>query len=82
MVVVYASFSLRRRIGNRNWRRLHYTTFGIFTLATAHGLTSGTDTRTTWMLTLYLAAVGAVVTATAWRALTSTPRPTPARNVA
>ena len=27
MIVIYASFSLRRRIGVRNWRRLHYLTF-------------------------------------------------------
>ena len=43
MVVVYASFSLRKRIGARNWRRLHWATYLIFALATVHGLTAGTD---------------------------------------
>ena len=43
MVVVYASFSLRKRIGARNWRRLHWATYLIFGLATVHGLTAGTD---------------------------------------
>ena len=35
MVIVYASFSLRKRIGVRNWRRLHWATYGIFAAATA-----------------------------------------------
>lgn len=69
MVVVYASFSLRKRIGARNWRRLHWTTYLVFALATIHGLAAGTDSGTTWALALYGAATGAVLTATAWRTL-------------
>jgi hypothetical protein len=30
MLLIYVSFSLRRRIGARNWRRLHYLTFAVF----------------------------------------------------
>jgi methionine sulfoxide reductase heme-binding subunit len=67
MVVVYASFSLRRRIGARNWRRLHWATYTIFGAATAHGLLAGTDTP--WIRPLYVTAVGAVIAATVWRAL-------------
>jgi sulfoxide reductase heme-binding subunit YedZ len=70
MLVVYASFSVRRRIGARNWRRLHWFTYLIFVLATLHGLAAGTDSGTTWALALYGAATGAVLAATAWRALT------------
>jgi sulfoxide reductase heme-binding subunit YedZ len=69
MLVVYASFALRRRIGARNWRRLHWATYLVFALATVHGLAAGTDSGTTWALALYGAATGAVLTATAWRAL-------------
>ena len=69
MVVVYASFSLRKRIGARNWRRLHWGTYLVFTLATLHGLAAGTDSGRPWALALYGGAVGAVVAATAWRAL-------------
>jgi sulfoxide reductase heme-binding subunit YedZ len=70
MIVVYASFSLRKRIGTRNWRRLHWATYGIFAAATAHGLAAGTDTSRPWAFGLYLGAVGSVAAATAWRALT------------
>ena len=81
MLVVYASFSLRSRIGQKNWRRLHWATYGLFVAATAHGLMAGSDSGAGWALSLYLGAVGAVSAATAWRALTSAararPRPTP-----
>ena len=32
-ILVYASFSLRRRIGFRAWRALHWATYGVFALA-------------------------------------------------
>ena len=69
MLVVYSSFALRRRIGVRNWRRLHWATYLIFALATVHGLAAGTDSSGRWALAFYGAATGAVVAATAWRAL-------------
>lgn len=67
--LVVASFPLRKRIGARAWRRLHWTTYAIFVLVTAHGLTAGTDSSRPWAFALYLGAVGAVGFATAWRAL-------------
>jgi sulfoxide reductase heme-binding subunit YedZ len=69
MVVVYASFSLRKRIGAKMWRRLHWATYAVFALATVHGLTAGTDSNRSVALALYLGAAGAVTTATAWRFL-------------
>ena len=69
MAVVYVSFSLRSRIGVRSWRRLHYATYGVFLLATAHGLAAGTDAGSPWVSALTLASIGAVAGATAWRAL-------------
>jgi methionine sulfoxide reductase heme-binding subunit len=76
MLLVYASFSLRKRIGNRAWRRLHWLTYLVFALATLHGLAAGSDSHQLWTLTLYSAATGAVITAAAWRALIP---PEPAR---
>ena len=69
MVVVYASFALRRRIGTENWRRLHWATYAIFAAATVHGLAAGTDSARPWAFALYLAAIGSVTGAVAWRAL-------------
>ena len=76
MILVYASFSLRKRIGTKNWRRLHWATYGIFGAATVHGIAAGTDTSQPWVFGLYVGAVAAVAAATTWRALVA---PTPAR---
>ena len=76
--LVAVSFSVRRRIGFRNWRRLHWATYGLFLFATAHGVAAGTDSSQPWALGLYLGAVGAVAFAASWRALTRPIRSTPA----
>ncbi|HSE81542.1 MAG TPA: ferric reductase-like transmembrane domain-containing protein [Gaiellaceae bacterium] len=67
MVVIYLSFSVRRRIGAKAWRALHWLTYLVFALATLHGLAAGTDSGRTWALAFYGAAVGAVLGALAWR---------------
>jgi sulfoxide reductase heme-binding subunit YedZ len=84
MLVVYASFALRRRIGTRNWRRLHWATYAIFGAATVHGLAAGTDTPQPWAFAIYLGAIGSVAAATAWRALAPplTPHPQTQRRTA
>jgi DMSO/TMAO reductase YedYZ heme-binding membrane subunit len=69
MFFVYVSFSVRKLIGVKNWRRLHWVTYGIFVAATVHGLASGTDSGRGWVVVLYLSAVGSVILATVWRAL-------------
>jgi methionine sulfoxide reductase heme-binding subunit len=67
MLLIYASFSLRGRLGARGWRRLHYLTFGVFAAATVHGLAAGTDR---WAFALYAGSIAAVAGLTAWRVLT------------
>lgn len=61
MIVVYASFSVRRRIGQRAWRLVHYMTLLVFAGATAHGLMSGTDTPAAWAMGAYTIATIAAV---------------------
>ena len=75
MFAIALSFRYRRRIGMKTWRALHWLTYAVFAGATVHGLAAGSDSARTWALALYLGAVGAVALATAWRALTVTPRP-------
>jgi DMSO/TMAO reductase YedYZ heme-binding membrane subunit len=78
MLLVVVSFPLRRRIGVGVWRRLHWATYAIFALATAHGLLAGSDSAQPWSRDLYLGAVGALAFATAWRAFYRPRRPAPA----
>jgi sulfoxide reductase heme-binding subunit YedZ len=73
MLLIYVSFSLRKRIGARNWRRLHYATYLVFGFATIHGFAAGTDSTQPWARDFYLGAIGAVAFATAWRTLNRTP---------
>ena len=75
VALIVVSFPLRRRIGIRNWRRLHWATYLVFLAATVHGLAAGTDSARPWAFAIYLGAVGAVAFATSWRALTRPIRP-------
>jgi sulfoxide reductase heme-binding subunit YedZ len=75
--LIIVSFPLRRRLGMRAWRRLHWATYGVFALATVHGIATGTDTSQPWVRTMYIGAIAAVAAATTWRALTTSPAPRP-----
>ncbi len=66
-VIVVASFSIRRRIGQRTWRRLHYLTFIIALATTLHGLMAGSDSGAPFALAMYGAATILLVTLTAYR---------------
>ena len=76
MALVVASFSVRKLIGQKRWRLLHWSTYALFALATAHGLLAGSDSAQPWARDLYVGAVAAVVFAATWRA---SYRPVPAR---
>jgi predicted ferric reductase len=55
IAVVTFSFYVRKHIGNRSWRLIHYASFASFLMALAHGILSGTDTGTSWMAGVYWA---------------------------
>jgi methionine sulfoxide reductase heme-binding subunit len=52
-VLVVASFYLRKKIGARTWRRIHYSTPFAFAAMTAHGIASGTDSANVLAVGLY-----------------------------
>jgi predicted ferric reductase len=81
MVVVYASFFFRRRLGQRGWRMLHYTTFLAFLGGAVHGLMAGTDTSAPWALWSYAASIALVTFLLIYRIAMSVAR-APARGVA
>lgn len=54
--IVLASFYVRRHIGQRAWRTLHYLTFLAFAGSTIHGIAAGSDTGTPWAQAIYLGA--------------------------
>jgi len=65
--IVTASFYVRRRIGQKAWRLLHYITFLVFIGSSVHGITSGSDAGTPWAFWMYLLAVTATVFLTTYR---------------
>ena len=60
-LLVLLSFYVRKRIGQKTWRRLHYVSFLAFLAATAHGLMAGTDTSAPWVVLGYLLMTAIVV---------------------
>jgi methionine sulfoxide reductase heme-binding subunit len=57
----------RDRLPYAFWRRAHYLNLAVWTAATVHGLGSGTDRSTPWLMALFAASVATVLGAGAWR---------------
>ena len=64
-----ASFRMRKWIGQKGWRRLHYASFAAFALALGHALLVGTDLRGLGGPLLALLAAGPVLWLTFYRLL-------------
>jgi sulfoxide reductase heme-binding subunit YedZ len=69
LLALAVSNHYRRRVPYRFWRRAHYLNFAVWTAATLHGIGSGTDRSSPWLLALYSLAVAAVMIAVAVRLL-------------
>jgi sulfoxide reductase heme-binding subunit YedZ len=63
----------RDRLPYRFWRRAHYLNLAVWGAATVHGLGSGTDRSTPWLLALFTASVAPVLGAGVWRATRARP---------
>ena len=83
MLALAVSFRVRRRIGQRRWRLLHYASFPAFALALGHALHAGTDVTGTAGLAFAAIALSPVLWLTFARILMPrASRPaTPARTV-
>lgn len=68
-VLLIGSFHVRRHIGGRMWRRLHYASFVAFWLAFSHGLLLGTERTTVWANVVYLMTASVVTFLTFFRVL-------------
>jgi len=54
LVVVAGSFYVKRWIGQKMWRSIHFASFGVFVSSLVHGMWAGTDTGSPFMIGLYL----------------------------
>ncbi len=83
MLALAASFHVRRRIGQRRWRLMHYASFAAFSIGLYHALNVGTDLTGTRGLVFAGVAAAPVVWLAYARILMPRPgaRPAPARPV-
>jgi predicted ferric reductase len=66
---IVLTFYIRKRIGTKTWRAVHYIGFLAFGGALVHGVTSGTDTNTLWMSVIYWVSGASVLFLTFYRVL-------------
>ena len=75
LLVVLVTSLLRRRIGHRAWRAVHWLAYACWPVALLHGIGIGTDAGTDWMTWLTVACVAAVLTAAGIRTFAALLRP-------
>ena len=82
LIAVALSSVLRRRLGHRAWRATHWLAYACWPVALVHGLGTGSDAKTTWMLALTAACVLVVLAAVWVRAAAGWPDHVGARGAA
>jgi predicted ferric reductase len=66
-IALTVSSLLRRHIGQKTWRAIHWTSYAMWPMALLHGITAGSDASAVWMLGIDAMCVAAVGSALAWR---------------
>lgn len=75
MGMVVFSFYIRRRIGSRSWRLIHFLSFIVYAMALMHGIFSGTDAGTGWAKDLYWSSAGVSLFLFNYRVLSALTKP-------
>ena len=73
LVAIAVTSLVRQRMGYRSWRAVHWLAYACWPVAVVHGLGTGTDTPSTWMLALTAACILAVLLAAATRSAAGWP---------
>ncbi len=82
MLAVVITSLLKGRIGYRAWRAVHWLAYASWPLALVHGLGTGSDVKSSWLLVLSVVCSLAVLAAVVSRVLSGWPAGTPGRRVA
>ena len=67
LLVVVVTSVLRRRIGVRLFRAVHWGTYALWPIALAHALGNGTDPSHVWFLVVVTVCASTVVASVTWR---------------
>ena len=73
VIALIASSLLRRRLGARAWRAVHWTAYLCWPVAAAHSLGIGTDVGATWLRIIVAGCVGSLGFAVATRVASGRP---------
>jgi methionine sulfoxide reductase heme-binding subunit len=79
VLVAIISSVVRASVGYKRWRALHWTVYPAWAAAVVHGLGTGSDTQTSWVLLITVLCVLAVIAALAWRLASGWPEHQPVR---
>jgi predicted ferric reductase len=71
-LIVTLSFYVRKGIGQKTWRALHYASFLMYLLGLFHGIFSGTDSGADWVQKYYWFSAGSLLFLLLYRILAST----------
>jgi methionine sulfoxide reductase heme-binding subunit len=82
LLAVVITSVLRRYLGHRAWRIVHWLAYVSWPVAVVHGLTTGTDAKAAWLLALTAICAVAVLIATWARVIAANPEPTGRRTAA
>jgi predicted ferric reductase len=69
--IIAITFYIRKAIGKKTWRVIHYVSFVCFLGAVVHGVASGTDTTVVWAQDFYWITGGSLLLLVVYRILTS-----------
>jgi len=75
--LISATFYVRRLIGSKAWKYIHYASFFNFVIAVLHGLASGTDSQLSWVQAYYWVLGGSVLFLTVTRVIAGLLPPRP-----
>ena len=64
---------MRRRLGYGAWRAIHWLAYACWPIALLHGLGTGSDVKSTWLLGLNIACLAIVALAVGIRAIAGWP---------
>src|SRR5205823_5951256 len=67
LLAIVVTSLLRGWLGHRAWRVIHWLTYAAWPVGVIHGLGTGTDSWSAWMLAITGACVAAVGIAVYWR---------------
>ena len=74
LLAVTITSLLRQRMGYRSWRAIHWLTYGSWPIALLHGLGTGSDVKSSWLLILSIACIAIVLVAVLARAISGWPK--------